>query len=134
MPVRLMHTMLRVMDLQRSLDFYVGRLGMRLLRSTDYPNGRFTNTFVGFEDEERGTVLELTHNWDRTEPYEHGTAWGHLAFGVSSLRECVERLRAAGVPVVREPGPMSGGTREIAFVLDPDGYRVELLESVVEDA
>lgn len=134
MQVRLMHTMLRVMDLQRSLDFYVGQLGMRLLRSTDYPNGRFTNTFIGFEEEERGTVLELTYNWDRTEPYEHGTAWGHLAFGVSSLRDFVEHLRAAGVPVVREPGPMSGGTREIAFVLDPDGYRVELLQSVVEDA
>ncbi|WP_444436516.1 lactoylglutathione lyase [Pseudomonas sp. A6] len=132
MQVRLMHTMLRVMDLQRSLDFYVGQLGMRLLRSTDYPDGRFTNTFIGFEEEARGTVLELTHNWDRTEPYEQGTAWGHLAFGVGSLRDFVERLRAAGVPVVREPGPMSGGTREIAFVLDPDGYRVELLQSVVE--
>ena len=134
MRVRLMHMMLRVMVLQRSLDFYVGQMGMRVLHSTDYPSGRFTNTFIGFDDEDYATVLELTHNWDRTEPYDQGTAWGHLAFGVSSLREFVERLRATGGPVVREPGPMSGGTREIAFVLDPDGYRVELLQSVVEDA
>lgn len=133
MSPRLMHTMLRVRDLQRSLNFYVGQLGMRVLRSTEYPDGRFSNTFVGYEEEERGTVLELTHNWDRSEPYEHGTAWGHLAVGVEGLRVFVELLREAGVPIVREPGPMAGGTREIAFVLDPDGYRVEILQSAAAD-
>lgn len=125
---RLMHTMIRVVDLPRSLDFYVGRLGMRLLRQTDYPDGRFTNTFVGYEDEDAGAVLELTTNWDRTEPYEFGSAWGHLAIGVEDLHAFVASLRERGVKVLREPGPMAGGGREIAFIADPDGYRIEVLQ------
>jgi lactoylglutathione lyase len=129
MQARLMHTMLRVLDLPRSLAFYVDLLGMRVLHSTDYPAGRFTNTFIGYGAEDQGTVLELTHNWDRLQPYEQGKAWGHLAIGVDDVHTCVETLRASGVAVVREPGPMAGGTRVIAFVLDPDGYRIELLQS-----
>lgn len=129
MQARLMHTMLRVLDLPRSLAFYVDLLGMRVLHSTDYPAGRFTNTFIGYGAEDQGTVLELTHNWDRLQPYEQGEAWGHLAIGVDDVQKCVETLRARDVAVVREPGPMAGGTRVIAFVLDPDGYRIELLQS-----
>ena len=125
---RLAHTMIRVSDLERSLDFYTRLMGMEVLRKTDYPEGRFTNTFLGEGSESRGAALELTFNWDRAEPYEKGSAWGHLAFEVENLQEFVHRLRAAGVKVIREPGPMKGSPYLIAFVRDPDDYAIELLE------
>jgi lactoylglutathione lyase len=125
---RLLHTMLRVRDLQRSLAFYVDRLGMRLLRRQDFPQGRFTLAFVGYHDEERGAVIELTHNWDdRT--YALGSAFGHVAIGVADVHRAVEGLARAGTPVVRPAGPLAGDPREvIAFVEDPDGYRIELIQ------
>lgn len=124
--MRLLHTMLRVTDLQRSLDFYTRVLGMRLLRQKDYPEGRFTLAFVGYGEESDTTVLELTHNWD-TDSYELGTAYGHIALGVPDVYATCEAIRAAGGKVVREPGPMKHGSTILAFVEDPDGYRVELL-------
>ncbi len=124
--MRLLHTMLRVTDLQRSLDFYTRVLGMRLLRQKDYPEGRFTLAFVGYGEESDTTVLELTHNWD-TDRYELGTAYGHIALGVPDVYATCEAIRAAGGKVVREPGPMKHGSTILAFVEDPDGYRVELL-------
>jgi lactoylglutathione lyase len=124
--MRLLHTMLRVTDLSRSLDFYTSVLGMRLLRCKDYPEGRFTLAFVGYGDESDSTVLELTHNWD-TDRYELGTAYGHIAIGVDDVYAACDRIRAAGGKVVREPGPMKHGSTILAFVEDPDGYRIELL-------
>jgi lactoylglutathione lyase len=125
--MRILHTMLRVGDLERSLDFYTRILGMRLLRRHEYPEGRFTLAFVGFGPEDTHPAIELTHNWD-TKSYELGTAYGHIALGVQDIRATCERLRAAGGRIVREPGPMKHGTTVIAFVEDPDGYRVELIE------
>jgi lactoylglutathione lyase len=125
--MRLLHTMLRVNDLEQSLRFYCEVLGMRLLRRKDYPGGRFTLAFVGYGPEDEQTVLELTHNWD-TDRYDLGNAFGHVAIGVEGIHEAVERLRTRGVKVVREPGPMKHGGSIIAFVEDPNGYRVELIE------
>jgi len=125
--MRFLHTMLRVNDLDASLAFYVDVLGMRLLRRRDYPSGRFTLAFVGYGPEERETVVELTHNWD-TKSYDLGNAFGHLALGVEGIYEAVERMRAAGAKVVREPGPMQHGGSTIAFLEDPNGYRIELIE------
>lgn len=125
--MRFLHTMLRVGDLDASIRFYTEQLGMKLLRRQDYPDGRFTLAFVGYGDEAEHTVLELTHNWGRRE-YALGDAFGHLALGVTDIRAACERLRAAGVKIVREPGPMKHGTTVIAFVEDPDGYRIELIE------
>jgi lactoylglutathione lyase len=124
--MRLLHTMLRVGDLERSLAFYTDVLGMRLLRRKDYPGGRFTLAFVGYGDERDHTVLELTHNWD-TSSYEIGTGYGHIALGVDDIQAVCEDIRAKGGKVVREPGPMKNGTTVIAFVEDPDGYKVELI-------
>jgi lactoylglutathione lyase len=118
--------MLRVGDLERSLAFYTDVLGMRLLRRKDYPGGRFTLAFVGYGDERDHTVLELTHNWD-TSSYEIGTGYGHIALGVDDIQAMCEGIRAKGGKVVREPGPMKNGTTVIAFVEDPDGYKVELI-------
>ncbi len=123
---RLLHTMLRVGDLDRSLDFYTRVLGMKLLRRKDYPEGKFTLAFVGYGEESDTAVIELTHNWG-VEKYELGTAYGHIALGVDDVYATVERIRAAGGKVVREPGPMKHGTTVLAFVEDPDGYRIELL-------
>jgi lactoylglutathione lyase len=125
--MRFLHTMIRVRDLDRSLDFYTRLLGMRLLRKTDYPGGRFTLAFVGYEEESAGTVLELTHNWDQAEPYTLGDAWGHIAIGVDDIYAVCARLAAEGVPVPRPPGPMKHGSTIIAFVEDPDGRKVELI-------
>jgi lactoylglutathione lyase len=125
---RMLHTMLRVFDLERSIDFYTRLLGMRLLRRTDYEGGRFTLAFVGYGEERDHTVLELTHNWDQKEPYEIGTAYGHIAIGVPDIYGACERLAAEGVKIPRPPGPMKHGTTVIAFVEDPDGYKVELIE------
>ena len=124
--MRILHTMLRVGDLERSLRFYTEVLGMCLLRRKDYPEGRFTLAFVGYGDEERNTVLELTHNWD-TPSYDLGTGFGHVAIEVDDVYKACEAIRARGGKIVREPGPMKHSTTVLAFVDDPDGYRIELL-------
>jgi len=130
--MRLLHTMLRVRDLDAALRFYCDGLGMRLLRRKDYPGGRFTLAFVGYGDEADTAVLELTHNWPTPEglarDYQLGTAFGHVAIGVDDIRATCDALRARGVRITREPGPMQHGTTVIAFVEDPDGYKVELIE------
>jgi lactoylglutathione lyase len=125
--MRLLHTMLRVGDLERSITFYTEVLGMRLLRCKDYPGGRFTLAFLGYGEESDTTVLELTHNWD-TSSYEIGSGYGHIAIGVEDIVAVCDQMRAKGGRVVREPGPMKHGTTVIAFVEDPDGYKVELIE------
>ncbi len=123
--MRTLHTMIRVADLEESLAFYCGRLGMELRRRADYPGGQFTLAFVGYPGERH--EVELTYNWDGR-AYEVGTAFGHLAIGVDDLQATCERLRAAGVPITREPGPMKHGSTRIAFVKDPTGYAIELIE------
>ena len=125
--MRMLHTMLRVTDLERSLAFYTEVLGMQLLRRRDYPEGRFTLAFVGYGDEATHTVLELTHNWD-TDHYELGNAYGHIALGVDDAYRACAEIKARGGNVVREAGPMKGGVTVIAFVEDPDGYKVELIQ------
>ena len=125
--MRLLHTMLRVGDLERSIAFYTEILGMRLLRRKDYPGGRFTLAFVGYGEESDSTVLELTHNWDISS-YDIGSGYGHIALGVDDIVGVCDQIRAKGGNVVREPGPMKNGTTVIAFVEDPDGYKVELIE------
>jgi lactoylglutathione lyase len=125
---RLLHTMIRVFDLDRSVDFYTRLLGMRLLRRADYEGGRFTLAFVGYGDEDATAVLELTHNWDQAEPYDVGTGFGHLAIAVTDIYESCRLLAAAGVVIRRPPGPMKHGRTVIAFVDDTDGYRIELIE------
>lgn len=125
---RFLHTMIRVRDLEASLAFYTGLLGMTLLRRQDYPGGRFTLAFVGYGEEAGNTVLELTHNWDQAEPYEIGSGFGHLALGVPDIYATCDALRQAGVTITREPGPMKHGTTVIAFLRDPDGYAIELIE------
>jgi lactoylglutathione lyase len=126
---RFMHTMLRVRDLDKSIAFYTGHLGMAELRRRDFSSGRFTLVFLGYGPEESSTVVELTHNWDQTEPYEQGTAFGHLAIGVPDIHGTCDRLAAEGVKIPRPPGPMKfGGDRSIAFIEDPDGYKIELIQ------
>lgn len=125
--MRILHTMLRVGDLDRSIDFYTNVLGMRLLRKKDYPTGRFTLAFVGYQDESEGAALELTHNWD-TASYDIGTGYGHIALQVDDAAQACERVRAKGGKVTREAGPMKHGTTVIAFVEDPDGYKIEFIE------
>lgn len=127
-PLRILHTMLRVANLQKSLDFYIGALGMKLLRRQDYPTGRFTLAFVGYDDEASGTVLELTHNWDQAEPYNLGTAYGHIAIAVRDIYATCAELAESGVTVTRAPGPMKFSPTLIAFIEDPDGYKVELIQ------
>ncbi len=125
--MRLLHTMLRVGDLDRSIAFYTDVLGMTLLRRKDYPDGRFTLAFVGYQPESEGAVLELTHNWDTT-AYDLGTGYGHIALEVPDAARACNDIRAVGGRVVREAGPMKHGTTVIAFVEDPDGYKVELIQ------
>jgi lactoylglutathione lyase len=125
--MQFLHTMIRVNDLGQSLRFYCDALGMKLLRKHDYPGGRFTLAFVGYGEEADNTVIELTHNWD-THAYEIGTGFGHLAVGVPDIYRTCDELRAKGVKVVREPGPMKHGSTEIAFIEDPNGYRIELIQ------
>lgn len=125
--MRMLHTMLRIGNLDRSLAFYTELLGMRLLRKKDYPGGRFTLAFIGYGDEADHTVIELTHNWD-TDHYDIGSGFGHVALGVPDIYKTCDELRAKGAKITREPGPMKHGTTEIAFIEDPDGYKIELIE------
>jgi lactoylglutathione lyase len=124
--MRILHTMLRVGDLERSIAFYTEVLGMRLMRRKDYPSGEFTLAFLGYQDEAEAAALELTYNWGVTQ-YEMGNAYGHLALEVDDVYAAVERIRARGGKIIREAGPMNAGNTIIAFVEDPDGYQIELL-------
>ena len=125
--MRLLHTMLRVGNLEKSLQFYCDVLGMTLLRQKEYPGGKFTLAFVGYGDERDHTVLELTYNWD-VESYDLGEGYGHIAIGVDDIYQTCEAIKTRGGKVVREPGPMKHGSTVIAFVSDPDGYKVELIQ------
>jgi lactoylglutathione lyase len=126
--MRLLHTMLRVGNLDKSIDFYTKVLGMRELRRKDYPDGRFTLAFVGYGDESNTTVLELTHNWD-TPKYDLGGGYGHIAIEVPDAYQACEEVKKRGGKVAREAGPMKHGTTVIAFVEDPDGYKIEFIQS-----
>ena len=126
--MRLLHTMLRVGDLQRSVEFYTVVLGMKLLRSTERPEQKYSLAFVGYDAEERSTVLELTYNYG-VERYEPGSAFGHIAIGVPDVARACEAVRRHGGKVTREPGPVKGGSSVIAFVEDPDGYKIEFIET-----
>jgi lactoylglutathione lyase len=125
--MRILHTMLRVGDMQRSVNFYTQVLGMKVLRTTDRPDQKYSLSFVGYDDEERASVLELTYNYG-VERYELGTAFGHIAIGVPDVKGACERVRHNGGKVTREAGPVKGGTTVIAFVEDPDGYKIEFIE------
>jgi lactoylglutathione lyase len=125
--MRLLHTMLRVGNLEESLKFYCEVLGMKLLRQKEYPDGKFTLAFVGYGDESDHTVIELTYNWG-VEQYNLGDAYGHIAIGVDDIYGTCNEIKARGGKVVREPGPMKHGSTVIAFVQDPDGYKVELIQ------
>jgi lactoylglutathione lyase len=120
--------MLRVLDLDKSIDFYTRHLGMKLLRRTDYPTGEFTLAFVGYGDEKNNSVIELTHNWGQKEPYSIGSGFGHLAIGVPDIYGTCAGLAKEGVKIPRPPGPMKHGGSVIAFIEDPDGYKIELIE------
>ncbi len=126
--MRLLHTMLRVGDMQRSVDFYTKVLGMRLLRTSENTEYKYSLTFVGYSDESQGAVIELTYNWG-VDHYEMGTAYGHIALGVDDVAQTCEDIRNAGGNVTREAGPVKGGSTIIAFVEDPDGYKIELIEN-----
>ena len=125
---KLLHTMIRVYDLEKSIDFYTRLMGMKLLRRKEFSEGRFTLAFVGYGEEKEGAVIELTYNWDQKECYKMGNAFGHLAIGVNDIYGVCKMLVEEGVPVPRPAGPMKGGERIIAFVEDPDGYKIELIE------
>jgi lactoylglutathione lyase len=125
--MRILHTMLRVGDLTRSVEFYTKVLGMKVLRQSEYPEGRFTLCFIGYGDEDKETVLELTHNWD-TKSYDLGTGYGHIALEVPDAYAACDDVRKLGGKVTREAGPMKHGTTVIAFVEDPDGYKIEFIQ------
>jgi lactoylglutathione lyase len=125
--LRILHTMIRVGNLDRSLDFYTNVLGMQLLRKKDYPDGKFTLAFVGYGPESKEAVIELTHNWE-TDSYELGNGFGHIALAVDDAAAACEAIRQRGGKVVREAGPMKHGSTVIAFIEDPDGYKIELIE------
>lgn len=125
--MRMLHTMLRVGNLERSLQFYTEVLGMKLLRQEEYPDGKFSLAFVGYGDEESNTVLELTHNWE-TDNYDLGNGYGHVAIAVADAAAACDKIRDLGGNVIREAGPMMHGTVVIAFIEDPDGYKIELIE------
>ncbi|ASU16101.1 lactoylglutathione lyase [Actinobacillus pleuropneumoniae] len=126
--MRILHTMLRVGDLERSIKFYTEVLGMRLLRTSENPQYKYSLAFVGYADESESAVIELTYNWG-VESYELGTAFGHVALGVDDIYATIESVRAAGGKITREPGPVLGGTTVIAFAEDPDGYKIEFIEN-----
>lgn len=125
--MRMLHTMLRVGNLEASKKFYAECFGMKVLRESKYPDGKFTLCFMGYGDETTSTVLELTYNWDR-DSYTLGDAYGHIALGTDDIHGACEKVRALGYKVVREPGPMKHGTTVIAFVEDPTGYKIELIQ------
>jgi lactoylglutathione lyase len=126
--MKILHTMIRVNDLDESVRFYCDLLGMKLLRKKEYPSGRFTLAFVGYGDESANAVVELTYNWD-THQYDVGNGFGHIAVGVDDIYATCAALRGKGGKIVREPGPMKHGTTEIAFVEDPNGYKIELIQT-----
>ena len=125
---RILHTMLRVYNLEKSIEFYTKAFGMKLLRQSDFPGGRFTLAFVGWGKEEDNAVIELTYNWDQEEPYDLGSAYGHIAIAVPDAYRACEVLEEAGAKITRPAGPMKHGSRVIAFVEDPDGYKIELVQ------
>ena len=125
---RLLHAMIRVLDLEASIAFYTTHLGMKLLRRREFEQGRFTLAFLGYGDEAAETVIELTHNWDQREAYELGDGFGHFAVGVPDIYGACARMAKAGVKIPRPPGPMKGGSHPIAFIEDPDGYKIEFIE------
>jgi len=125
--MRLLHTMFRVANLERSIEFYTNVLGMKLLRQQEYPEGEFTLAFVGYGEESDTTVIELTYNWG-TDSYDLGNAYGHIALGVDDIYATCDELKRRGGKVSREPGPMKHGATVIAFIEDPDGYKIELIE------
>jgi lactoylglutathione lyase len=125
--MQILHTMIRVGDLQRSIDFYTQAMGMKLLRTTDRPEQKYSLAFVGYDSEERSAVLELTYNYG-VERYDLGSAYGHVAIGVPDVKDACDHVRASGGKVTREPGPVKGGSTVIAFVEDPDGYKIELIQ------
>ncbi|NOH95421.1 lactoylglutathione lyase [Vibrio sp. 99-70-13A1] len=125
---RILHTMLRVGDLDKSIEFYTDVMGMDLLRKNENAEYEYTLVFLGYGDESQGAVIELTYNWGTTK-YEHGSAFGHIAIGVDDIYSTCDAIKAAGGNVTREPGPVKGGSTEIAFVKDPDGYMIELIQS-----
>ena len=125
---KLLHTMMRVIDINKSIHFYTKFFNMKLIRKTDYPGGKFTLAFLGYGTEEDNTVLELTHNWDQKEDYIKGTAWGHIAIGVKDIYNLCSSLEKEGVYIIRKPGPMKHGKTIIAFIKDPDGYSIELIQ------
>lgn len=123
-----LHTMMRVKDQEKSIEFYTKHLGMKLIRQSEYPEGKFTNSFVGYSDDPDSPMIELTYNWDQETPYDLGNGWGHIAIGVDDIYGICEKLEADGVPVPRKPGPMKHGTTVIAFIRDPDNYAIELIQ------
>ncbi len=125
--MRLLHTMLRVGNLERAIKFYTEILGMKLLRQSDNTAYEYTLAFLGYGDESENTVLELTYNWDTSE-YDHGNAFGHLAIEVDDIYQVCDVIKAQGIKIKRPPGPVKGGTTVIAFIEDPDGYAIELIE------
>lgn len=125
---RTLHTMLRVKDLEKSVDFYTTKMGMKELRRNEVPAGKYTLVFVGYAPDTEQSAVELTFNWDQTEGYDIGTGFGHLAVGLPDVYKACEEMRAAGVKITREPGPVKHGTTIIAFVEDPDGYKIELIQ------
>jgi len=130
--MRILHTMLRVGNLEKSIDFYSKVLGMRVLRRKDYPEGKFTLAFVGYQDESNATVLELTYNWD-TEEYDLGAGFGHIAIEVNDAYKACEMVKKRGGKVTREAGPMKHGITVIAFVEDPDGYKIEFIQKKISE-
>lgn len=126
---RLLHTMIRVRDLKKSLEFYSGLLGMKILRQRDVPAGKYSLAFVGYGEERDASVIELTYNWDRDQPYDLGSGFGHLAIGVKDIYGVCEKLKQAGVKITRPPGPVQHGTTVIAFIEDPDAYKIELIQT-----
>ncbi|MFA6920961.1 MAG: lactoylglutathione lyase [Gallionella sp.] len=128
--MRILHTMLRVVDLEKSIAFYTGVLGMTMLRRTDYPEGKFTLVFLGYGNEADGAVIELTCNWG-VEKYEMGNAFGHIAIEVDNAYEACDRIRQLGGKIVREAGPMQHGSTVLAFIEDLDGYKIELIQKKV---
>lgn len=124
--MRILHTMIRVIDLEKSISFYTNILGMKLLRKKDYPEGEFTLAFVGYGNESEQAVIELTHNWD-TKSYDMGNAYGHIAIEVDDVYQACDAMKESGGKIIRDAGPMNAGTTIIAFIEDPDGYQVELI-------